>query len=96
MVKFVVDVDKKIIAMGGELHSDGEAELLKTGSIQENLWGANFYPYKEGEKRIEYTSLINIQPRQGNKGMEIKNTELRLVIKEIAEKLLLEPNENLA
>jgi hypothetical protein len=39
MIKAVVDVEKEIIALGGDLHSDEEAFLLEVGSLQENLWG---------------------------------------------------------
>jgi hypothetical protein len=43
LVKAVVDVEKEIIAIDGELHADEEALLLKNGSRQENLWGINIY-----------------------------------------------------
>jgi hypothetical protein len=44
MVKFVADVERNIIAVGGELHADAEAVLLDNGSRQQDLWGANYYP----------------------------------------------------
>lgn len=37
MVKAVVDVEKEILAVGGELHVDANAELLKLGSRQADL-----------------------------------------------------------
>src|SRR3989338_5902427 len=43
MVKAVVDIEKNVIALGGELHADEEALLLQNGSKQENLWGINLY-----------------------------------------------------
>ena len=46
MIKFVVDIDKEIIAIGGEMHADCEELLLRQGSLEENLWGANIYPYE--------------------------------------------------
>ena len=33
-VKFVVDVERRILAVGGELHVDAEAEMLERGSSQ--------------------------------------------------------------
>ena len=39
MVKAVVDVEKKVMAIGGELHADEEAFLLERNSRQESLWG---------------------------------------------------------
>lgn len=41
MVKAVVDVDQKIMAISGELHADEESVLLEHGSAQKNLWGIN-------------------------------------------------------
>ncbi len=41
MVKFVADVRRGRIAIGGELHADAEQILLDAGSRQEDLWGAN-------------------------------------------------------
>ena len=43
MVKAVVDIERKIMALAGELHADEEAVLLHDGSKQENLWGINIY-----------------------------------------------------
>ncbi len=96
MVKFVVDTEQQRIAVGGDLHADGESLLLQSGSIQDNLWGANLYPYKKGEGRLEYTSLINIRPRQENNSMQIEDIELQSVVKSLAESLLLGKNEDLA
>jgi len=40
MVKYVVDVERGVAAVGGELHADEEALLLERGSRQDDLWGA--------------------------------------------------------
>lgn len=96
MVKFVVDIEKGVLALGCEVHADCEEMLLQAGSKQENLWGANFYPYKNGDERIEYTSLINIRPSVGNRGMEIKDEFIRARVKIISEKLLLSSHEQMA
>jgi hypothetical protein len=48
LVKAVVDVERKIMALDGELHADEEALLLENGSPQENLWAINIYPELEG------------------------------------------------
>ena len=83
MVKYVVDVKNRRIAIGGELHADEEQLLLENGSEQKDIWGANYYPGKGETGCIEYTSLINIRPSQGNNSMEIANEDLREKIKEI-------------
>ena len=80
MIKAVVDVEKGFLAVGGDLHADAEAALLEEGSRQEDLWGINLYPEKSGPDRIEYTSLINIKPRQSHRAMEIQDAALKLRI----------------
>lgn len=71
MVKFVVDVEREVIAIGGELHADAEQVLLEDGSRPQDLWGANYYPDQSSSDCVEFTSLINIRPARGNAGMEI-------------------------
>lgn len=71
MVKFVADVERGVIAVGGELQTDAEQVLLEDGSQPEDLWGANYYPGRGREGCIEFTSLINIRPARDNPGMEI-------------------------
>lgn len=39
MVKAVVDIERGIMAIGGEMQSDEEAILLDDGSRQVDLWG---------------------------------------------------------
>ncbi|MCK4859522.1 MAG: hypothetical protein KAS87_03070 [Candidatus Omnitrophica bacterium] len=86
MIKFVVDLKREIIALGGELHSDGEALLLEDGSKQQDLWGGNFYPKKE--KKIEYSSLINIRPSVENNSLEVQDIFVQEKMKDIISKLL--------
>jgi hypothetical protein len=88
MVKFVVDAQLGIAAVGGELHADEEAVLLERGSAQENLWGANYYPGRGPDACIEYTSLINIRPAQGNRSMEIESETMRARVREVAHALI--------
>lgn len=88
MVKYVVDIEKKILAVGGELHADAEQLLLQAGSRQADLWGANYYPGKGREGCIEYTSLINIRPSQGNRGMEVMDPAIREQIRDMTYALL--------
>ena len=95
-VKIVVDIDRKVIAIGGELHSDGEEKLLNDGSIQKNLWGANFYPWQEKGKRLEFTSLINIRPVDGNYGMEVEDNNICEKIITLCKKYILDSDENMA
>lgn len=88
LVKAVVDVEKEVMVVGGELHSDEEALLLSEGSKQENLWGINLYPQLEGEDFIEYDSMINVKPSFGNVSRGVDDEKKRQKIKKIVEKLI--------
>lgn len=88
MVKYVVDLERRQAAVGGELHADGEALLLEEGSDQRDLWGANYYPGRGEDGCIEYTSLINIRPGQGNRSMVVEDPELRERIRELTFELI--------
>jgi len=88
LVKGVVDIEKEIMAIGGELHADEEAILLSLGSKQENLWGINLYPQKKDEDFIEFDSVINLKPSQGNRSRGIENPQIQKRIKEIVERFI--------
>ncbi|MDO8735016.1 MAG: DUF5674 family protein [Elusimicrobiota bacterium] len=88
VAKVVVDIEKEIIAVDAELHSDLEAYLLENGSEQENLWGINLYPFKNKTDFIEYTALINIRPHQYNSSMEVENRKIKAGIRKIVDKLI--------
>ena len=80
MVKAVVDVERMILALDAELHSDLEALLLEDGSKQKNLWGINIYPEQKGDSFVEFDSMINVRPSQGNKSRGVEDKALRLKI----------------
>ena len=86
LVKAVVDVDREIIAVDAELHSDLEALLLENGSKQKNLWGINFYPEMPGDDFIEFDSMINMRPSQGNRSRGVDDETLRKKILNIVAK----------
>ncbi|MDO8504611.1 MAG: DUF5674 family protein [Candidatus Liptonbacteria bacterium] len=88
MVKGVVDIEREIIAMGGEYHMDANVVLIENGSKQPDIWGFNWYFDKNGDERIEYVSLINIRPGQGNRAMEVQDASLRDKMKAIILKYL--------
>lgn len=86
MVKGVVDIEREIIALGGEWHMDANTRLIEHGSKQDVVWGFNFYP-EEG--RIEYTSLINIRPAQHNRKIEIQDEALKRKMEQVIRKLII-------
>ena len=85
LVKIVVDIRRRMLAGGGEMHADCEALLLADGSEQDDLWGANWYP---AEQRIEFESLINIRPRLGNRSILIQNDDIRRQVAAITRDML--------
>lgn len=77
-VKAVVDVAVGVMAIGGELHADEEAILLDNGSRQADLWGINLYPANFGaEGWLEFDSMINVRPSQGNRTRSVDDPEIR-------------------
>lgn len=77
MVKGVVDLEKGVIAVGGELHADEEAFLIERDSLQENLWGINLYTDREFPNLVEFDSMINIRPRQNNRSRGVEDAHIR-------------------
>ena len=84
MVKGVVDVSRGLLALDAELHADLEGYLLENGSAQKDLWGINLYP-DEDEDFLEYDSLINIRPMQGNRSRGVDDPRIRQQIAEVVE-----------
>jgi len=84
-IKLAVDVDRNILAGGGEYHADCEEVLLEDGSRQEDIWGADWYPE---HRKVEFGALINIRPHQGNRSMEIEDPKLRDRIETLTRALL--------
>ena len=85
VIKFVVDIEKQIIAFGGELHSDAAELLVEKGSDNRNLWGGNL---RFSDNEIEYTSLINIKPTENSFSMDIKDKDIIMKIDKVIEKLV--------
>ena len=87
-IKAVVDVSRGIMAVGGELHADDEAALLSDGSRQGDLWGINLYPAVHGPDWIEFDSMINLRPSQGNRSRGVDDERLRDRIREVVGRLV--------
>lgn len=88
VVKAVVDVDRELVAVDAELHSDLEALLLENGSKQKSLWGINLYPEMQGNDFIEFDSMINMRPSQGNRSRGIGDEGVRAKIIEIVVRMI--------
>ncbi len=82
IVKAVVDIQKKLMVIDAELHSDQEMMLLQNGSRQEDLWGINLLPMyeKDNPDFVEFDSMINLRPGQGNRSRFVEDPEIRRII----------------
>jgi uncharacterized protein DUF5674 len=88
MVKAAVDVGRGVMVIGGELHSDEEALLLADGSQQADVWGINIYPEEPEDAWIEFDSMINVRPSQGNRSRGVDDPELRERIRHVVQSLI--------
>lgn len=88
MVKAVVDIEEEIMAVDAELHADEEDALLEMGSAQVNLWGINLYPEGVGDEWIEFDSMINLRPSQGNRSRGVDDPNIRNRIVEVVSRMV--------
>ena len=84
-IKLAVDLEREILAGGGELHADCEQALLQDGSRQQDVWGGDWLP---DIQEVGFESLINIRPRQDNRSLELQSPELRQQFEAIVRRLL--------
>jgi len=91
MIKADVDVARNLIVIDAELHADIEQFMLDNGSRQEDLWGINLYPEQFGSPDfIEFDSMINIRPRQGNRSRYVEDAGVRDQITKIVYEVIVE------
>ncbi|HVA10655.1 MAG TPA: DUF5674 family protein [Candidatus Dormibacteraeota bacterium] len=84
IVKADVDLVRNVIVFDMGMHADGEAFLLENGSKQRDLWGINLHPDKYGtDEFVEFDSLINMRPSQGNASRGINDEAVCLRIVEM-------------
>ena len=81
LVKAVVDVRKRTMVVDAGMHVDEEQALLESGSAQNDLWGINLYPEDYGtDDFVEFDSMINIRPAQGNRSRSVEDANMRTAI----------------
>ncbi len=79
LVKAVVDVEKNLLVLDAELHSDEEGYLLDRGSRQQDVWGINLYPeFPVGDENfVEFDSMINLRPLENNHSRSVDDPAIR-------------------
>lgn len=87
-VKAVVDVERGVMAIGGEMHADEEVLLSEDGSKREHTWGINLYPEKSGDDFIEFDSMVNLKPHFGNRSRGVDDPATQEKIKAVVRALV--------
>lgn len=90
-IKAAIDIEKKIMVVGADLHSDAQRLLLENDSEQENIWGINICPGQETtDELIEFESLINVRPSWGNRTRGVDDPVARDRIRNIVNVLVVQ------
>lgn len=85
-IKITMDIEKEIVAIGGEYHADAEKLLIENhGCNSQNILGGG---YNISTKMIEFVAMLNIRPSLGNNSMEIIDPEKRNSFEKIAKEKL--------
>lgn len=86
-LKLTIDIERKKLIAGGELHADGEKLLLEKGSRQDDIWGGGINLLN---KQIDTTAVLNLRPRLNNDNLEILDSERRKKFIEIVKEFFKE------
>jgi hypothetical protein len=84
-IKTVMDIEKEILAVGGEYHIDCEEVLVQSGSKQENLYGGG---YRVSTREVEYMAMSNYKPALDKNTYEIMSAEVRNKLLDLTKRLL--------
>jgi hypothetical protein len=84
-IKIAIDIEREILAGGAVRHYQCEQELLKDGSKQRDIWGADWSPYTQ---EMVFESIINIRPSENNRSMIIQSPQIRERVSQITKQLL--------
>lgn len=83
-IKGAVDIKRKLLAVDSPMHYDCEQLLLENGSKQPDIWGINLYLDSDNiDDLVEFDSMINIRPAQGNRSRSVENPEIQAKIKDV-------------
>jgi hypothetical protein len=89
LIKGVVDIEREVVAFGGEWHIQANMKLSEKGSSQADCWGFNVVFDLPKDSWIEYKSLINIRPLSGNRNIEVQDDKIRERMKKIINKKII-------
>ena len=88
-IKGAVDIERELLAVDSPMHYDCEQLLLENGSKQEDIWGINLYLDSDDiDDLVEFDSMINIRPAQGNRSRSVEDPTVQAKIKAVVSKWL--------
>jgi len=89
-IKAAVDIRRELLAVDSPMHYDCEQLLLEDGSNQSDIWGINLYLDEENiDDMVEFDSMINIRPSQGNRSRSVEDPETQSKIKTVVAKWII-------
>ena len=83
-IKITIDIEGKIVALGGEYHADAEKLLLEGGSKQNNIWGGGV---NLESRNFETNAIVNLRSGRNN-STDILDGETREKFLDLAKKVL--------
>lgn len=78
------------MAIGRELQSDEKPALIADGSRQSDLWGINLYPADAPDAWLEFDSMINVRPSQGNRSRSVDRPDIQTRIRDVVSSLVVD------
>jgi hypothetical protein len=84
-IKTAIDIEKNILAVGGEFHIDCENVLINQGSKLQNLYGGG---YRISTSEVEYMAMSNFKPNLGKTTYEIMDDKIRKQLYNLTKKYL--------
>lgn len=83
-IKITIDLEREVVALGGEYHADAEKALLAQGSRQDDVWGGGV---NLETRQFETNAMVNLRPGK-NDSTEILDSKKRSKFLELARKIL--------
>ena len=89
-IKAAVDIKRGLLAVDSPMHYDCEQLLIEDGSSQFDIWGINLYLDEDNiDDIVEFDSMINIRPAQGNRSRSVEDPNLQAKIKTVVRKWII-------
>ncbi|HEU5323349.1 MAG TPA: DUF5674 family protein [Methylomirabilota bacterium] len=60
--------------------------LLQQGARPRDLWGINLYPDRPPAELVEFDSMVDVRPAQGNRSRGVDDAQVRRRIQDIVAK----------